>query len=133
MFILYCRRSIGEDYRIAREINGVALELSNVVIEKDRFLEELDSLGVRPREIELNARKKELFIEKLKGVVPMGYMQNIDVVCEKRIVFFEDLEEVRSMIGFAKADEFLIKIQLKDDALMAQLQEMEWQMKLRAV
>ncbi|GJZ41362.1 hypothetical protein Tco_0588248 [Tanacetum coccineum] len=95
----------GEDYRIAREINGVALELSNVVIEKDRFLEELDSLGVRP----------------------------IDVVCEKRIVFFEDLEEVRSMIGFAKADEFLIEIQLKDDALMAQLQEMEWQMKLRAV
>nr|GFB69057.1 hypothetical protein [Tanacetum cinerariifolium] len=66
MFILYCRRSMGEDYRIAREINKVALKLGNVVTEKDRFLEELDSLG---REIELNARKKELFIEKLKGVV----------------------------------------------------------------
>ncbi|GJT59097.1 hypothetical protein Tco_1002630 [Tanacetum coccineum] len=97
MFILYCRRSMGEDYRIACEINMVALELNNVVIEKDQFLEELDSLSVRPvpaktaeflreiqakdketveklwilqREMELNARKKELFIEKLKGVVP---------------------------------------------------------------
>ncbi|GJQ90601.1 hypothetical protein Tco_0001740 [Tanacetum coccineum] len=86
-----------EDYKIAREINRVALELNNVVTEKDRFLEELDSLGVRPvpaktaefmreiqakdketvenlrilqREMELNGHKKELFIKKLKGVVP---------------------------------------------------------------
>nr|GEY48602.1 hypothetical protein [Tanacetum cinerariifolium] len=38
-------RSLGEDYRIAREINLVALELNNVVTEKDKFLEELDSLA----------------------------------------------------------------------------------------
>nr|GEX00589.1 hypothetical protein [Tanacetum cinerariifolium] len=39
--------SMGEDYRLASEKNWVAVEVNNVVIEKDRFLEELDSLGVR--------------------------------------------------------------------------------------
>ncbi|GJY22052.1 hypothetical protein Tco_0394618 [Tanacetum coccineum] len=96
MFILYCRRSMIEDYRLASEINRVAREVNNVVVVKDQFLEELDSLGVLPmpakmaeflreiqmrdketvaklhileREIELNARKKNLFIQKLKGVI----------------------------------------------------------------
>nr|GEZ46795.1 hypothetical protein [Tanacetum cinerariifolium] len=85
--------SMGEDYRIASEINKVAIELNNVFIEKDQFLEELDSLGVQhvpakttkflteiqakdkemvkklrilQSEMELNARKKDMFIEKLK-------------------------------------------------------------------
>ncbi|GJT34757.1 hypothetical protein Tco_0925176 [Tanacetum coccineum] len=40
--------SMGEDYRIALKINMVASELNSVVIEKDQFLEELDSLGVWP-------------------------------------------------------------------------------------
>ncbi|GJS74339.1 hypothetical protein Tco_0707180 [Tanacetum coccineum] len=78
-------RSISEDYRIASEINRVVREVNNVVVEKDQFLEELHSLGVRPvpakmvkflkeiqmkdretmsklqilkREMKLNARKK---------------------------------------------------------------------------
>ncbi|GKA59936.1 hypothetical protein Tco_0759249 [Tanacetum coccineum] len=81
---------------IAGDINRVAIEINNVIIQKDRFLEELDSLGVRhmpskmaefmreiqakdketveklrilQREMKLNARKKDLFIEKLKGVI----------------------------------------------------------------
>ncbi|GKA57519.1 hypothetical protein Tco_0756707 [Tanacetum coccineum] len=135
---------------IAHEINRVALKLNNVVTEKDRFLKELDSLGVRPvpakttefmreiqakdketveklrilqREMKLNARKKELFIEKLKGVVVRIFW----------IVLVEELEEVRSMIALAKAAEILRETQLKDDALMAQLQEMERQMELRAI
>ncbi|GJY32429.1 hypothetical protein Tco_0415924 [Tanacetum coccineum] len=139
-------RSLGEDYTIAREINRVPLELNNVVTEKDRFLEELDSLGVRvmpaktaefmreiqakdketvdklrilQREMELNARKKELFIEKLKGIVP--------------IVLVKELEEVRSMIALAKAAEILRETQLKDDSMMAQLQYMEMQMELRTI
>ncbi|GJY08385.1 hypothetical protein Tco_0375439 [Tanacetum coccineum] len=96
MFILYCRRSMIKDYRLASEINRMAGEVNNVVVVKDQFLEELDSLGVRPvpvkmaeflreiqmrdketvvklhileREMELNARKKNLFIQKLKGVI----------------------------------------------------------------
>nr|GEV77595.1 hypothetical protein [Tanacetum cinerariifolium] len=97
MFILYCPRSMVNDYRLAGEIHRAAIEVKNVVMQKDQFLEDLDSLAARhvlvkmaeflkeiqakdketveklqilKREMELNARKKELFIEKLKGVVP---------------------------------------------------------------
>ncbi|GJZ06888.1 hypothetical protein Tco_0540681 [Tanacetum coccineum] len=97
MFILYCRRSMGEDYRIAGQINRVAAEVNSVTMQRERFLEELDSLGTRHvpakmaeflreiqrkdeeivsklrvlvGEIELNASKKNLFIEKLQGTVP---------------------------------------------------------------
>ncbi|GKD42834.1 hypothetical protein Tco_1267479 [Tanacetum coccineum] len=124
--------SLGEDYRITREINRVHLELNNVVTEKDRFLEELDSLSVRAREMELNARKKELFIDKLKGIVPLKdflfarqiywLRDKINDACENRIVLVKELEEVRSMIALAKADEILKETQLKDDYMMAQLQ-----------
>nr|GEU82293.1 eukaryotic translation initiation factor 3 subunit B-like [Tanacetum cinerariifolium] len=48
MFILYRRWYMGEDYMIALEINMMASKLNSVVIEKDQFLEELDSIGVRP-------------------------------------------------------------------------------------
>ncbi|GJV45251.1 hypothetical protein Tco_1429787 [Tanacetum coccineum] len=88
--------SMVDDYRLVSEINRAAIEVNNVVMQKDQFLEELDSLGTRhvpvkmaeflreiqakdketveklqilEREMELNARKKELFIEKRKGVV----------------------------------------------------------------
>ncbi|GKF25166.1 hypothetical protein Tco_0081060, partial [Tanacetum coccineum] len=96
MFILYCRRSMVNDYRLVGVINRAAIEVNNVVMQKDRFLVELDSLGARhvpvkmaeflreiqandketveklrilEREMELNARKKDLFIENLKEVV----------------------------------------------------------------
>nr|GEV40184.1 putative reverse transcriptase domain-containing protein [Tanacetum cinerariifolium] len=97
MFVLYCQRSAGEDYRLAREINKVAMEVNGVVMAKDQFIEEFDSLGTRRvplkmaeflreiqrsdketvaklqilvREIEMNARKKDLFIQKLDGLIP---------------------------------------------------------------
>ncbi|GJX17414.1 hypothetical protein Tco_0218246 [Tanacetum coccineum] len=46
MFILYFRRSVGEEYRVSSEINRVVVELHNVVIARAQFIEELDSLGV---------------------------------------------------------------------------------------
>ncbi|GJR77630.1 hypothetical protein Tco_0089995 [Tanacetum coccineum] len=84
------RESMGEDYRLASKINRMTGEFNNVVVVKDQFLEELNSLSVRPvpakmaeflreiqtrdketvtklqileREMELNARKKDLFIQ----------------------------------------------------------------------
>ncbi|GKA37694.1 hypothetical protein Tco_0724259 [Tanacetum coccineum] len=51
MMILYCRRSIIEDCRLAKEFKTVCGEVANVI------------LG---RETERRAREKELFIEKLK-------------------------------------------------------------------
>nr|GEU67110.1 hypothetical protein [Tanacetum cinerariifolium] len=89
MFVLYCQRSADEDYRLAREINKVVMEVNGVVMAKDQYIEELGSLGTRHvpskmaeflreiqrsdkeivaklqilmREMELNARKKDLFI-----------------------------------------------------------------------
>nr|GFA19859.1 hypothetical protein [Tanacetum cinerariifolium] len=38
---------MSEDYRLTSEINRVAGKVNNVVVEKDQFLDELDSLGVR--------------------------------------------------------------------------------------
>nr|GEW58415.1 hypothetical protein [Tanacetum cinerariifolium] len=66
-------RSMCEDYRLASEINRVAAEVNSVTMQRERFLEELDSLATRHvlvREMELNASKKNLFIEKLQGTVP---------------------------------------------------------------
>ncbi|GJY14886.1 hypothetical protein Tco_0385308 [Tanacetum coccineum] len=75
------KQSLGEDYRIVREINKVALELNNVVTEKDKFLEELDSLGVRPvpaktKEFmrEIHAKDKET-VEKLQ-ILLQGFFGN---------------------------------------------------------
>nr|GEZ96810.1 hypothetical protein [Tanacetum cinerariifolium] len=90
-------RSVCEDYRLAGLINRAAIEVNDMIMVRDRFLKELDSLGVwhvpskmaeflreiqmRDKEtvtkrqilvaeIELNARKKDEFIQKLKGLIP---------------------------------------------------------------
>ncbi|GJT75983.1 hypothetical protein Tco_1042708 [Tanacetum coccineum] len=100
MFILYCQRSVCEDYRLAGLINRAATEVNNTIMVRDQFLEELDSLGVRHvpsklaeflreiqmrdketvaklqvlvAEMELNARKKDEFIQKLKGLMPSNF------------------------------------------------------------
>ncbi|GKC82274.1 hypothetical protein Tco_1137991 [Tanacetum coccineum] len=92
MFVLYCQRSLTEDYRLAREITRVSGEVNNVVIARAQFLDELDSLGTRhvpakmaeffheiqmkdceivdklqilAREMELNARKKNCSLRSL--------------------------------------------------------------------
>ncbi|GJX31517.1 hypothetical protein Tco_0241372, partial [Tanacetum coccineum] len=86
--------SIVKDYKLARKIKRVTVEVHNVVSVRAEFIEELDSLGVRhvlaklaeflkeiqlkdretvaqlqilEREMEFNASKKELFIKKLEG------------------------------------------------------------------
>ncbi|GKB68909.1 hypothetical protein Tco_0930321 [Tanacetum coccineum] len=95
MFILYYNRSNGKDYRLGKAIKCTTMEVDNVFNRRALFIEELKSLGVRHvpakfadflkdiqakdreivanlqilvRERELNASKKELFIQKLKGL-----------------------------------------------------------------
>ncbi|GJZ72787.1 hypothetical protein Tco_0636933, partial [Tanacetum coccineum] len=87
--------SIVEDCRLAREMNRMCGEVANVVQERAYFLEELDTfagrvvpektaeflkeiqgkdkekmLQILGRETELRAHEKDLFIDKLKGVIP---------------------------------------------------------------
>ncbi|GJW17575.1 hypothetical protein Tco_0025011 [Tanacetum coccineum] len=93
--VLYCHRSVIEDCRQAREISRMCREVG-VVFKMAYFLQELNSLHGRrmpekmakfmretqskdtekmlqlkilKRETDLRAREKELFIQKLKGVV----------------------------------------------------------------
>ncbi|GJS69685.1 hypothetical protein Tco_0702526 [Tanacetum coccineum] len=47
MFVLYCHRSVTEDYMLAKEITRVSGEVNNVVIAQAQFLEELDILETR--------------------------------------------------------------------------------------
>ncbi|GJX10728.1 hypothetical protein Tco_0200587 [Tanacetum coccineum] len=67
MFILYYRRAISKDQRLARDINTLCIRLTVVMEERDNFVDELDVLVDLGREIELRAAKKNIFIEKLKG------------------------------------------------------------------
>ncbi|GJY96304.1 hypothetical protein Tco_0513214 [Tanacetum coccineum] len=145
MFILYCRRSIGEDKRLASDINRVSVEVQNVVNQRALFIEELDSLGVRPvfaklaeflkeiqmkdretvaklhileREMELNASQKELFIQKLKGLMPLLFIWMCGV-CNGSIWLWVADEEVHEFILMAA---FLILDQLTELADSAHLQ-----------
>ncbi|GJW67478.1 hypothetical protein Tco_0121902 [Tanacetum coccineum] len=94
MFILYCRRAIVEDSRLAREINALCDGLTAVIEERELFIGELETLldGFVPdkmceflketqakdmdklmklqilgREFEIRALEKNRFIEALKG------------------------------------------------------------------
>ncbi|GJZ21117.1 hypothetical protein Tco_0558156 [Tanacetum coccineum] len=94
MFILYYRRAVSEDLRLAREINVLCAGLTAVIEEKENFVDELDvlvdrfvpekmvefmkesqdkdtpnlmKLHILGREFELRAHEKNLFIEKPKG------------------------------------------------------------------
>ncbi|GJX37662.1 hypothetical protein Tco_0250965 [Tanacetum coccineum] len=96
MFILYCRRAIVEDIRLAREINGLCDGLTAIIEKREPFIGELDTLVDRfmsekmceflketqakdtdklmklqilGREFEIRAREKNRFIEKLKGTM----------------------------------------------------------------
>nr|GEU84165.1 hypothetical protein [Tanacetum cinerariifolium] len=91
----FVRWSMCEDYRLASEIKRVVAEVNSVTMQREHFLEELDSLSRRctptkmveflrdiqrkdeetvsklqvlVREMELNASKKNLFIEKLQDL-----------------------------------------------------------------
>nr|GEY28395.1 hypothetical protein [Tanacetum cinerariifolium] len=67
MLVLYCWRSVDEDFRVAREINKLCDETSEFLKETqakdDESLRQLEALA---RETEAMARKKCIFIEKLK-------------------------------------------------------------------
>ncbi|GKA58274.1 hypothetical protein Tco_0757462 [Tanacetum coccineum] len=44
MFILYYRRAVSEDLRLAREINALCTGLTAVIKERENFVDELDVL-----------------------------------------------------------------------------------------
>ncbi|GJT10191.1 hypothetical protein Tco_0857233 [Tanacetum coccineum] len=96
MFILYCRRAVVVDMRLAGAVSKLCREITVVNRGKDQFVEELDTLvgwfmsektsqfvketqtkdmekmielHVVAREFQLRAREKKVFIEKLKGKV----------------------------------------------------------------
>ncbi|GJR34363.1 hypothetical protein Tco_1210047 [Tanacetum coccineum] len=45
MFILYCRRAINKDLRLAREINAFCTGLTTIIDETENFINELDVLA----------------------------------------------------------------------------------------
>ncbi|GJR46963.1 hypothetical protein Tco_1315066 [Tanacetum coccineum] len=94
MFIHHCRREISKDLRLSQKINALCARLTDIVVERERFIDELDrlvrravpermaefmkevqnkdmpnrlKLQILSREFELRAREKDIFIEKLKG------------------------------------------------------------------
>ncbi|GKA70988.1 hypothetical protein Tco_0777127 [Tanacetum coccineum] len=71
MFILHRSRSMGEDYKLASEINRVVVEVNNVVIKKDRFLEELDRLGVRSLPAEMAEFLREIQMKDKETVAKL--------------------------------------------------------------
>nr|GEW22381.1 hypothetical protein [Tanacetum cinerariifolium] len=81
-------RSMGEDYRLASELNRVATEVNGVTMQRERFLEELDSHG----ETQLNASKKNLFIEKLQGTDIADQCLHV-TSCDVRVVASLTVEE----------------------------------------
>ncbi|GJQ94673.1 hypothetical protein Tco_0005812 [Tanacetum coccineum] len=75
MFILYCRRSTIEDYRLARDINRVSGEVNNVVVERSQFLEELNSLGVRPVPAKMAEFLKEIQTKDRETVAKLQILE----------------------------------------------------------
>ncbi|GJU36781.1 hypothetical protein Tco_1185135 [Tanacetum coccineum] len=97
-FILNCQRAIGEDQRLAWQINALCDALTNVIKQRENFVAELDmlvtnfvpgkmaefmketlnkdvpnllKLHICGREFEMRARDKDLFIEKIKVVLEL--------------------------------------------------------------
>nr|GEU99021.1 hypothetical protein [Tanacetum cinerariifolium] len=73
MFVLYCQRSVTEDYRLELDSLGtrhVPAKMAEFFHEIQRkYCEIVDKLQILATEMELNARKKNLFIEKLNGLI----------------------------------------------------------------
>ncbi|GKD71400.1 hypothetical protein Tco_1325490 [Tanacetum coccineum] len=108
-------------------------------------MEKASRLLLMARETQLKMHEKSMFVVKLRGRVVAAtedqrFARQINrlrgemaVACEKRMGFVEELETVRGIITPAKAVEFLKDTQLKDDAKLAQLHDLERQVELRAV
>ncbi|GKB34874.1 hypothetical protein Tco_0879816 [Tanacetum coccineum] len=67
VFILYYHWSMAEDERLARQIKALCDGLTDVIDERENFMDELTHWQILGREFELRAREKDRFIEKLKG------------------------------------------------------------------
>ena len=95
MLVFYCLQSAGDDLQMAHQINTVCMRLNDVTRDRLTFIQELESVGnmhaqktaeflreIKARdyekvarmqilvaELELNARNKDLFVQKLKGLL----------------------------------------------------------------
>ncbi|GKA42738.1 hypothetical protein Tco_0735398 [Tanacetum coccineum] len=103
--------------------------------------EKASRLLLMARETQLKMHEKSRFVVKLRGRAVGPRMDRLSMTTELRyhaqsldwIKVLEELETVRGIITPAKAVEFLKDTQLKDDAKLAQLHDLERQVELRAV
>nr|GEY90421.1 hypothetical protein [Tanacetum cinerariifolium] len=77
------------------------------------------------RRLSTELRQAVRMRDRMRGEMAAAY--------EKRMDFMEELESVRGIIAHTKATKFLKDTQLKDDTKLAQLCDLERQMKLRAI
>ena len=95
MLVFYCLQSAGDDIQMAQQMNALCRRLLAITQERLSFIQELESVGnmyaqktaeflrdiqagdddkvrrmqIMGAELELNARNKDLFIQKLKGLM----------------------------------------------------------------
>ncbi|GJZ10465.1 hypothetical protein Tco_0545224 [Tanacetum coccineum] len=86
--------SMGEDYRLASEINRVAGEVNNMVVVKDQFLEELDSLGVRPVPTKMAEFLRERQMKDKETVAKLQILEREMEMNAQRIYSFRSLKEL---------------------------------------
>ncbi|GJT05819.1 hypothetical protein Tco_0840281 [Tanacetum coccineum] len=155
-----CYNGMVANVRLAGQINWAALEVNDTIMVRDQFLEELDSLGVRHvpskmaeflreiqmrdtetvaklqvlvAEMELNARKKDVFIQKLKVTKEDRQIatklnrlrEEMLVLCEKRKNIAHELRIFRSIVVISKAAEFVAESVRKANDQAVQVREVE--------
>ncbi|GJU38848.1 hypothetical protein Tco_1191805 [Tanacetum coccineum] len=123
MFILYYRRAVSEDVRLAREINALCVGLTAVIEEKENFVDELDVLvdrfvpekmdvfmkespeekisqscmkfaGFWVWEFDLRALEKNLSLRSLEEKLGMECVEVFSIYCRDKIAEF-----IRETIG----------------------------------
>ncbi|GJU62463.1 hypothetical protein Tco_1244298 [Tanacetum coccineum] len=121
MFILYCHRSVGEDYRIMGEINRMAREVNGVAIVRDPFLEELDRLDKR------KTMERPSKCEELERAVGESNWLNGDMIvaCEDSVAFVGELQSVVGETVSAKTAVFLEEMMNKEGSMEWQLRGLE--------
>ncbi|GKD12841.1 hypothetical protein Tco_1197248 [Tanacetum coccineum] len=82
MFILYYRRAISADLRLARVINGLCAGLIAIIEERENFVDELDILGDRF----VPSKMAEFQKETQSGVVATGFGGCVPVFQEGEVV-----------------------------------------------
>nr|GEW83229.1 hypothetical protein [Tanacetum cinerariifolium] len=111
MFILYYRRAVSEDLRLAIEINGLCAGLTAVIEEREHFIDELDILVDR-------AIVEDL---RLAGVVN-SLCKEIAGIIEERELLVKDLDILVGRFIPQKTVEFIRETSGKDScAVVARL------------